>query len=77
MPSYNISGNRKARHDYNIEDTIEAGIVLQGTEIKLIRQVVLTLKDSYAEVKNGEMYLINMHIAPYEEGIVLITDLFV
>ncbi len=63
-----LAENRKARHDYNIEDTIEAGIVLQGTEIKSIRRGSANLKDSYAQVKNGEMYLINMHIAPYEEG---------
>jgi len=63
-----LAENRKARHDYNIEDTIEAGIVLQGTEIKSIRRGSANLKDSYAQVKNGEMYLNNMHIAPYEEG---------
>ena len=56
-----LAENRKARHDYNIEDTIEAGIVLQGTEIKSIRR-------GSANLKNCEMYLNNMHIAPYEEG---------
>ncbi|MFQ3871071.1 SsrA-binding protein SmpB [Staphylococcus sp. Mo2-1] len=63
-----LAENRKARHDYVIEDTIEAGIVLQGTEIKSIRRGSANLKDSYAQVNRGEMYLNNMHIAPYEEG---------
>lgn len=63
-----LAVNRKARHDYNIENTIEAGIALQGTEIKSIRRGSANLKDSYAQVKRGEMYLHNMHIAPYEEG---------
>ena len=63
-----MAENRKARHDYNIEDTIEAGIALQGTEIKSIRRGSANLKDSYAQVKRGEMYINNMHIAPYEEG---------
>ena len=63
-----LAENRKARHDYNIEATVEAGIELQGTEIKSIRSGSANLKDSYAQVKRGEMYLNNMHIAPYEEG---------
>lgn len=63
-----LAENRKARHDYNIEATVEAGIALQGTEIKSIRSGSANLKDSYAQVKRGEMYLNNMHIAPYEEG---------
>ncbi|EKH2182137.1 SsrA-binding protein SmpB [Staphylococcus pseudintermedius] len=63
-----LAENRKARHDYNIEDTIEAGIALQGTEIKSIRRGSANLKDSYAQVKHGEIFLHNMHIAPYEEG---------
>lgn len=63
-----LAENRKARHDYNIEDTIEAGIVLKGTEIKSIRRGSANLKDSYAQVKKGEIFLHNMHIAPYEEG---------
>ena len=52
----------KARHDYNIEDTIEAGIALKGTEIKSIRRGSANLKDSYAQVKRGEMFINNMHI---------------
>ncbi|WP_323712979.1 SsrA-binding protein SmpB [Mammaliicoccus sciuri] len=63
-----LAQNRKASHDYTIEDTVEAGIVLQGTEIKAIRRGSANLKDSYARVFNGEMYVYNMHIAPYEEG---------
>lgn len=63
-----LAQNRKASHDYTIEDTLEAGIVLQGTEIKSIRRGSANLKDSYARVFNGEMYVYNMHIAPYEEG---------
>ena len=63
-----LAENRKARHDYNIEDTIEAGIVLRGTEIKSIRRGSANLKDSFAQVKNGEIYVHNMHIAPCEEG---------
>ena len=63
-----LAQNRKASHDYTIEDTVEAGIVLQGTEIKSIRRGSANLKDSYARVFNGEMYVYNMHIAPYEEG---------
>ena len=55
-----LAENRKARHDYVIEDTIEAGIVLQGTEIKSIRRGSANLKDSYAQVNRGEMYLNNM-----------------
>ena len=63
-----LAENRKTRHDYNIEDTIEAGIALRGTEIKSIRRGSANLKDSFAQVRRGEMYLNNMHIAPYEEG---------
>lgn len=60
--------NRKARYDYEIEDTIEAGIVLKGTEIKSIRNGKAQLKDSYAILKNGEVFLLNMHISVYEKG---------
>jgi len=63
-----LAENRKVRHDYNIEDTIEAGIALRGTEIKSIRRGSANLKDSFAGVRRGEMYLNNMHIAPYKEG---------
>ena len=60
--------NRKAKFDYNIEETIEAGIVLTGTEIKSIRKGNCNLKDSYVVIKKNEAYIINMHISHYEEG---------
>jgi len=60
--------NRKARHDYHILDTYEAGIVLKGTEVKSIRAGKANLKDSYARVEKGELFLYNMHISPYEQG---------
>ena len=60
--------NRKARYDYEIEDTYEAGIVLTGTEIKSIRQGRANIKDSYAIVRNNEIYLLNTHISLYNEG---------
>lgn len=60
--------NRKAYFDYFIEREIECGIVLSGTEIKSIRKCSANLKDTYARIKNGEVFVINMYIAPYEEG---------
>ena len=60
-----IAQNKKARHDYFIEDTYECGIALVGTEVKSIRQGQLNLKDSYAQVKDGELYLIGMHVSRY------------
>ena len=60
--------NKKAYHDYFILETYEAGIVLQGTEIKSIRVNGANIKDSYAIVKNGEVFLLNMHISHYEQG---------
>ena len=63
-----IAKNPTARHNYNIEDTLETGIVLSGTEIKSIRQGKVNLKDSYASIKNGELYIYNLHISPYEFG---------
>lgn len=63
-----ISKNPTARHNYEIIDTIETGIVLTGTEIKSIRAGKVNLKDSYASIKNGELYIYNMHISPYEFG---------
>ena len=63
-----IAKNPNAYHNYNILDTLETGIVLFGTEIKSIRQGKVNLKDSYAIIKNGECFLLNMHIAPYEQG---------
>ncbi len=63
-----IAQNKKARHDYFIEDTIEAGIELAGTEVKSIRLGKVNLKDSYATVEGGEVILNGMHISPYEQG---------
>jgi SsrA-binding protein len=63
-----IAQNKKAAHDYFIEETYEAGIVLQGTEIKSIRAGKVNLKDSFAKVEKGEVFLHNMHISPYEQG---------
>ena len=63
-----IAKNPTAYHNYNIEDTLEAGIVLYGTEIKSIRNGKANLKDSYAIIKHGELYIMGMHISPYEFG---------
>jgi SsrA-binding protein len=63
-----IATNKKAYHDYYIEDTLECGVVLTGTEIKSIRRGKVQLRDSYGRIRNGEMFVWNMHIAPYEEG---------
>lgn len=60
--------NRKARHDYHIHETFETGMVLQGTEVKSLRAGKANLKDSYAQIKDGEMFLHNMHVSPYEQG---------
>lgn len=68
--------NRKARHDYFIEDSYECGIVLVGTEVKSVRAGHLNLKDSYATVKNGELFLLGMHISPYEKGNIFNHDPF-
>jgi SsrA-binding protein len=63
-----ITDNRKARHDYFILETYEAGIALTGTEVKSLRAGKVNLKDSYGLVKDGEMYLEGVHISPYEHG---------
>ena len=60
--------NRKAKHDYFIEDTYEAGIVLKGTEVKSIRNGQANLKDSYCIIRNNEIFILNMHISHYKEG---------
>lgn len=60
--------NRKANYDYEILETIEVGLVLKGTEIKSIREGKVNLKDSYAIVRNGEVFVLNMHISQYKEG---------
>lgn len=63
-----ISDNRKAYHDYFVEEKLEAGIILTGTEIKSIRNGRVNLKDGYARIENGEVWLHQMHISPYEQG---------
>lgn len=63
-----IAKNRKAFHNYFIEDRYEAGIVLQGTEIKSIRQGRVQLSEAYISIRNGEAFIKGMHIAPYEQG---------
>jgi SsrA-binding protein len=64
----NIAINRRARHDYFIEETFEAGIVLTGTEVKSLRLGKGNLQDSYALIKNNEIFLLNCHISPYDFG---------
>jgi SsrA-binding protein len=63
-----VSLNRKARYNYAIEDTVDAGLVLTGTEIKSIRAGHVNLQDAYAAIEKGEAWVYNMHIAPYEFG---------
>ena len=63
-----IATNKKAYHDYFIEETFETGIVLVGSEVKSIRQGSVNLKDTYCIVRDGELFIVNMHIAPYEKG---------
>lgn len=63
-----VTENRKARHDYHILETYEAGMELKGTEVKSLRSGKANLKDSYAQVENGELFIFNMHISPYEQG---------
>ena len=70
----NLAENRKARHDYFVEETIEAGIALVGTEVKSIRAGKCNLKDCYADARNGEVFIYNMHISPYEQGNIFNVD---
>jgi len=63
-----VATNRKAYHDYFIEDTVEAGLVLTGSEIKSVREGRLNLRDSFARIANGEMWMCNVHISPYEHS---------
>ena len=69
-----LATNRKARHEYFIEETYEAGIVLKGTEVKSIRQGKVSIKESYCMIKNGELYIYGMHITPYEHGNIYNVD---
>ena len=69
-----ITENRKARHDYTIEESFEAGNELKGTELKSMRAGKANLKDSFAIIENGELYLYGMHISPYEQGNIFNVD---
>ncbi len=67
-PKRLIAANKKAYHDYFVDDTFEAGIELCGTEVKSLRQGAVNMRDSYCQIKNGELLLYGMHISPYEKG---------
>lgn len=69
-----IAENRKARHDYIVEESFETGIVLKGTEVKSMRSGRINLKDSYAQIENGELFIHGMHISPYEHGNIFNVD---
>lgn len=69
-----LAQNKKATHDYFIEDSIEAGLSLCGTEVKSIRQGKVNLKDAYVAIRQGEAYIMNMHISPYEKGNIFNRD---
>ena len=69
-----VASNRRARHDYFIEETYECGLALHGTEVKSIRQGHVNLKESFAHVKDGEVLVESMHISPYEQGNIFNTD---
>lgn len=69
-----VANNKKAYHEYFIEEKYEAGLVLVGTEVKSIRQGKVNLKDSYVSLKNGEAFVYNMHISPYEKGNIYNVD---
>ena len=71
-----LAENRKARHDYFIEDTYECGIALVGTEVKSIRMGKVSIKDAYAKVRNGEASVVGMHVSPYEKGNIFNRDPF-
>ena len=73
-PIKEIASNKKAYHDYFIEEKFEAGIELTGTEIKSIRKGNVNLKDSYAYIKSGELFISHMHISPYEQGNIFNVD---
>lgn len=69
-----LATNRKAQHDYFIEDRYEAGVELYGTEVKSIRQGMLNLRDSFCTIKDGELWVRGMHISPYEKGNIFNRD---
>ncbi len=69
-----IANNKKARFDYFIEDTYEAGVVLHGTEVKSLRMGKCSIKESFIRIEKGEVYIYNMHISPYEKGNIFNKD---
>lgn len=69
-----IANNKKARHDYFVEDSFEAGIVLHGTEVKSLRQGYCSIKESFVDIDNGEVFIHQMHISPYEKGNIFNKD---
>ena len=69
-----MANNKKARFDFFIEDIFEAGVVLTGTEIKSIRQGKVSINESYAKVRDGEMFILGMNISPYEQGNIFNVD---
>ncbi len=69
-----VANNKKAYHDYFIEDTYEAGISLAGTEVKSLRMGKCSLKESYVQIKSGEIFVVGMHISPYEKGNIFNRD---
>lgn len=69
-----VAQNRRARHDYFVEETYECGIELKGTEVKSLRQGKVNLRESYAQVQSGQVFVQSMHISPYEQGSIFNTD---
>ncbi|MBQ2881126.1 MAG: SsrA-binding protein SmpB, partial [Clostridia bacterium] len=69
-----IAQNKKAYHDYFVDEKFETGIALAGTEVKSIRQGNINLKDSYCKINNGEIFVVGMHISPYEKGNIFNKD---
>ncbi len=74
LKTKSIAINKKARFEYSIEETYEVGVELKGTEVKSVRQVKINIKDGYARVENGEVFLYNVHISPYEKGNIYNVD---
>lgn len=66
--SKTLAKNRRAKHDYHIEDYFEAGIVLEGNEVKSIKQTRVSIKESFCQVRNNEVFIVGMHVTPYEYG---------
>ncbi len=69
-----LAQNKKARHEYFIDDTLEVGMVLKGTEVKSVRGGKVSIKEAYAEIKNSEVFVVGMHISPYENGNIYNVD---